>query len=122
MNAVSAERGGGGGSDKTTEKKFWTLFPYIPFYDIEINLRLSTSIYIILLPQVKKVGAARCEFVFDVHTSKASKRLKVVLPPPLHLWRINVKTPRGFINISLTEFYMDKTAPKQYYELYNHRR
>jgi hypothetical protein len=39
--------------------------------------------------QGKKVGAARCEYVFDVHTSKASKRLYRVL---LHLWYINVET------------------------------
>jgi hypothetical protein len=30
----------------------------------------------------RKVGAERCEYVLDVHTSEASKRLKVVL---LHL-------------------------------------
>jgi hypothetical protein len=51
--------------------------------------------------QGKKVGAARCESVFDVHTSKASERLKVVL---IHLWRINVKTTDGFINIPVEDF------------------
>ncbi len=64
-------------------------------------------IYCILLPQRKKVEAERCEYIFDVHTSKASKILKVVL---LHLWRINVKTTRGFINIPLEDFHMDKTT------------
>jgi hypothetical protein len=54
----------------------------------------------------KKVGAAKCEFVFDVHTSKVNQRLKV-----LHLWRFNVKTTRGFINIPLEDFHIDKTAP-----------
>jgi hypothetical protein len=38
---------GGGVSDKTTAKKFRALFPYLPLYDIEMNHRLSTSIYII---------------------------------------------------------------------------
>ena len=57
---------------------------------------VATSL--ILLPQGKKVGAARCEYVFDVHNSKTSKRLKLVL---LHLWRINVKTTGGLINIPL---------------------
>jgi hypothetical protein len=38
--------------------------------------------------------------IFDLHTSKASYELKVVL---LHLWRENVKTIRGFINIPLAD-------------------
>ncbi len=42
----------------------------------------------------------------DVHTSKA--RIKVVL---LHLWHINVKTTRGFFNIPLEDFHVDKTVP-----------
>jgi hypothetical protein len=36
--------------------------------------------------------------MFDLHTSKARYELKVVL---LHLWRVNVKTIPGFINIPL---------------------
>jgi hypothetical protein len=40
------------------------------------------------------------EYVFDVHTSKVSKEMKVVL---LHLWRVNVKTTPGFINIPLED-------------------
>jgi len=36
------------------------------------------------------------KYVFGAHTSKASKRLKVVL---LQLWLVNVKTTPGFINI-----------------------
>jgi hypothetical protein len=35
------------------------------------------------------------------HTSKARDELKVVL---LHLWRVNVKTIPGFINITLDDF------------------
>ncbi len=49
-------------------------------------------------------------YVFEVHTSKARKKLEVVLLQ-LHLWRINVKMTRGFIDISLEDFHMDKTAP-----------
>ncbi len=56
----------------------------------------------------KKIGAERCECVFDAHTSKASKELKVVL---LHLWRVNVKTTGGCIYILLEDFHKDKTAP-----------
>ncbi len=44
----------------------------------------------------------------SVRTSKASKELKVVL---LHLWRVNVKTTRGFIDIPLVDFHTVKTAP-----------
>jgi hypothetical protein len=47
--------------------------------------------------------------VFDVHTSKAGKRLKVVLL--FHLWRVNVKTTGGFICISFGDFHIDKIAP-----------
>jgi hypothetical protein len=39
--------------------------------------------------------------IFDLHTSKASHELKVVL---IHLWRVNVKTIRGFISIHLADF------------------
>jgi hypothetical protein len=47
--------------------------------------------------------------IFDVYTSKARYELKVVL---LHLWRGNVKTIGGFINIPLADFFIDKeTAP-----------
>jgi hypothetical protein len=46
----------------------------------------------------KKIGAERCESVFDAHMSKASKELKVVL---LHLWRVKVKTTGGFFYRSL---------------------
>ncbi len=54
----------------------------------------------------EKIGAERCECVFDTQTSKASKELKAVL---LHLWRVNVKTTGGFIYISLEDFHMDKS-------------
>jgi hypothetical protein len=47
--------------------------------------------------------------IFKLHTSKARYELKVVL---LYLWRVNVKTTiGGFINIPLTDFFIDKTAP-----------
>jgi hypothetical protein len=37
---------------------------------------------------------------------KASKKLKMLI---LHLWRINVKTTGGFINIQVEDFHMVKT-------------
>jgi hypothetical protein len=46
--------------------------------------------------------------IFDPHTSKARYELKVVVL--LHLWRVNVKTTGGFINIPLADFFIDKTA------------
>ncbi len=57
----------------------------------------------------KKVGAERCEYVFDVHTSRARKRLKVVLL--LYHWLANVKTTGGFYCMSFPYFFIDKTAP-----------
>jgi hypothetical protein len=44
--------------------------------------------------------------IFDLHISKAKYELKVVL---VHLWRVNVKTIRGFINILFDDFFVDKT-------------
>jgi hypothetical protein len=38
--------------------------------------------------------------IFELHTSKARYELKVV---PLALWRVNVKTIRGFIHIPLAD-------------------
>ncbi len=64
----------------------------------------------------EKVGAESCEYVLDFHTSKVSKELKVVL---LHLWRVTVKTTRGFINFPFENFHIDKTSPLIYYELHN---
>ncbi len=47
--------------------------------------------------------------IFDVHTITVKQvKLKVVL---LHLWSVNVKTTRGFINISLDDFFIDKNVP-----------
>ncbi len=46
------------------------------------------------------------KYVSDAHTSKASKRQKVVL---LYLWRIDVKTTGGFINIPVEDFHLVKT-------------
>jgi hypothetical protein len=37
-----------------------------------------------------------------------SHQQKLVL---LHLWRVNVKTIGGFINITFADFFIDKTAP-----------
>ncbi len=34
--------------------------------------------------------------------------LKVIL---FHLWRVNVKKTRGFINIPLEDFHIDEIAP-----------
>jgi hypothetical protein len=48
------------------------------------------------------------KILFHVLMSKASKELKVVL---LHIWRVNVKTTRGFIYIPLADFNMVKNAP-----------
>jgi hypothetical protein len=75
------------------------------FLDLEIVFPPIDKIYSVAAK--KKIGAERCESVFDAHTSKASKELKVVL---LHLWHVNVKTT-GFIYISLGDFHIDKTAP-----------
>jgi hypothetical protein len=44
--------------------------------------------------------------IFDLHISKARYELKVVL----HLWRVNVKTIRGFNNILLADFFIDKNC------------
>jgi hypothetical protein len=64
---------------------------------------VDSQIYDIVAAR-KKVGTARCEYGFDVqHTSNASKRLKVVL---LHLWRTNVKTTCGFLNIPVEDFHL----------------
>jgi hypothetical protein len=52
--------------------------------------------------------------IFDLHTSKARCELKVVL---FHFWHVNVNTIRGFMNILLANFFIDKTAPLYYYEL-----
>jgi hypothetical protein len=38
--------------------------------------------------------------ILDLHTSKARYELKVKL---LHLWRVNVRTTGGFINIPLAD-------------------
>jgi hypothetical protein len=55
--------------------------------------------------------------IFDLHTSKASYELKVVL---LHLWCVNVKTIPEFISVPLADLHIiDKLAPYYYYELYN---
>ncbi len=45
---------------------------------------------------------------FDLHTSKARYELNMVL---LLVWRVNVKTIGGFINIPFADFFLDKNAP-----------
>jgi hypothetical protein len=52
------------------------------------------------------------KIIFDVYTSKASKTKRLnVVPGTLHLWRANVKTIPGIINISMEDFFIDKSAP-----------
>jgi hypothetical protein len=58
------------------------------------------------------------KIIFDVHTSKASKELKVVL---LHLWRVNVKTTRGFITIRLDDFHIYKPCHNIFTNCTNNR-
>jgi hypothetical protein len=50
--------------------------------------------------------------IFDFHTSKARHELKVV---QLHLWRVDVKTIGGFINIPLADVFIDKNCAIKYY-------
>ncbi len=57
---------------------------------------------------MKEVGELDIMCIFDLHTSKARYELKVVL---LYLWRVNVETICGFINILLVDLFIDKTAP-----------
>ncbi len=64
-------------------------------------------LYIFLKSRTKNPGATALSTPY-VRTSKASKTLKVVL---LQLWRINAKTTRGFFNIPLEDFHVNKTAP-----------
>jgi hypothetical protein len=49
---------------------------------------------------MKEVDGRGVMRIIDRDTSKAGYELKVVL---LHLWRVNVKTFRGFINIPLAD-------------------
>ncbi len=47
------------------------------------SLMICYSLIYPIVPARKKgIGASKCEYVFDVHTSKASKRLKVVRTTP----------------------------------------
>jgi hypothetical protein len=49
---------------------------------------------------MKEVGGWGILRIFDLHSSKARYELKVVL---FHLWLVNVKTIRGFINFPLAD-------------------
>jgi hypothetical protein len=51
-------------------------------------------------PLLREWEEGKCGILrtFDLHTTKARYELKVVL---LHLWRVNVKTIPGYINIPL---------------------
>jgi hypothetical protein len=51
--------------------------------------------------ETKEVGGWYIMCIFDLHISKAKYERKVVL---LSLWRVNVKTIRGFIDISTQWF------------------
>ncbi len=55
---------------------------YVECCQLLFNATVSGLTINDIVAQGKKVGAAWCEYVFDVHTSKASKRLKVVTNPP----------------------------------------
>jgi hypothetical protein len=50
---------------------------------------------------MKEVGGGDIMGIFDLHINKARYVLKVAL---VHLWRVNVKTIGGFINIPLADF------------------
>jgi hypothetical protein len=59
--------------------------------------------------------------ILDLHTSKARYELKVVL---LDLWRVNIKTTGGFINIPLADlshinlrhkYYVTVGRPRQFH-------
>ncbi len=71
-------------------------------YRIQINiLPLSLKLKIYCWSNEKK----RSWEVWNIsngHTRKVSKELKVIL---FHLWRVNPKTTRGFINIPLEDFH-----------------
>jgi hypothetical protein len=49
---------------------------------------------------MKIVGGWDVTRIFDLHNSKARYELKVIP----HLWRVDVKTTGGFINIPLADF------------------
>ncbi len=65
---------------------------------------------VVLRVEIKQRSLVRM-YIINLHMSKASERLKVVL---LYLWRVNVKTIGGFICIALGYFYTVKFAPKCY--------
>jgi hypothetical protein len=56
--------------------------------------------------EVREQLKLRSEYITDFRT--ISYEQKVVL---FHVWRVNVKTTLGFINISLDDFLIDETAP-----------
>jgi hypothetical protein len=59
-------------------------------------------------PQLQEERSRWMRYNVYLHTSKVRYELKVVL---LHLWSVNVKTIRGFIDILVANFFKDKTAP-----------
>jgi hypothetical protein len=71
-------------------------------------MSIIVTIYGTVVAREKGRSCQGVKYVFDAHTSKASKRLKVV---PLHLCRINIKTTGGLINIPVENLHMVKTAP-----------
>jgi hypothetical protein len=70
-------------------------------------MSIIVTIYGTVAARRKVRSCQGVKYVFDAHTSKASKRLMVV---PLHFWRINIKTTGGLINIPVEDFHMVKTA------------
>ncbi len=65
---------------------------------------MEKLIIIIIVAARKKVGAERCECVFDVHTPKAGKELKVGVL--LLLWRVNIKSRLAdLLNIPVEDFH-----------------
>ncbi len=71
---------------------------------------IIVTIYGTVAARQKGRSCQGVKYVFDAHTSKASKRLMVVVVP-LHFWRIDIKTTGGLINIPVEDFQMVKTAP-----------
>jgi hypothetical protein len=78
--------------------EFYEAKPFQPGYFFTFFILLNEG----------SIQQSRVENVFDVHMSKASERLKVVL---LYLWRTIVKPFGGFLSISSADFCINKVAP-----------
>ncbi len=84
------------GKYNTCSRRFFYL---VTFFSVR---KLNSENY--GLVEVRKSRSWEVWNIFDVHTSLINKELKVII---LHLWRVNVKTTRGFINIPLEDFHID---------------